>query len=188
MIRANTLAALLIATLVFTSNVAIASHPFHVSRAEIEYNAKRQTFEVSLCVWPEDLVLAVSKMEKRTIDIDAESESSRDELFNRYVAKTFRFFPQTGDEQEQSVAAKIRWVGSELEIKQGWLYFEVDAKTSATDWSIENRMFFELNDDQLNQVQIRHGKAMESLTLSANQISAEWSRERKATAKRSDNE
>jgi len=185
--RFSTVLLLLVVALTSFSESAFASHPFHVTRAEIEYNAKRKTFEVALCVWPEDLERAVSKLEKRTIKIDVESETSRDEIFSRYVAKNFQFFPQTQstktatekdvDEKEIPTAAKIRWIGSELEVKQGWLYFEVDAKTAATNWSIENRMFFELNDDQLNQVQIRHGKVTESKTLSGQQSSVDWSRE-----------
>ena len=45
---------------------AMASHPFHVSSAEIEYNQNRETFEVAICLWPEDLAKAVSKMEQKT--------------------------------------------------------------------------------------------------------------------------
>ena len=192
MIQFKAILLLLAVALTLPGEAANASHPFHVTRAEVEYNADRQTFEVAICVWPEDLALAVSKMEKRTVKIDSETEASRDEIFSRYVAKKFRFVAQTKTDntkktdaksddakQEKPAAAKIRWVGSELEIKQGWLYFEVDAKTAATDWTIENRMFFELNDDQLNQIQIRNGKALDSQTLSANQTSATWSRETK---------
>lgn len=155
---------------------AIASHPFHVTRAEIAYNSTRQKFEVAICIWPEDLAKAVSKMEKRTVDIDAESETDRDKLFKKYVAQKFKFTSQSGKENEKPTAASIRWVGSELGIKQGWLYFEVDAKTANTNWSIENRMFFELNDDQLNQVQIQNGRLMESKTLSNQQPSVDWKR------------
>lgn len=191
MIQLKAILLLLAVALTLPVETANASHPFHVTRAEVEYNAKRQTFEVAICVWPEDLALAVSKMEKRTVKIDSESEVSRDEIFSRYVAKNFRFVAQTktdnaktengkaDDTKEKPAAAKVRWVGSELEIKQGWLYFEVDAKTTATDWTIENRMFFELNEDQLNQVQIRNGKQLDSETLSANQTSTKWSRETK---------
>ena len=170
---------LLIVALMLPIEPASASHPFHVTRAEVEYNPKRQTFEVAICVWPEDLARAVSQTEKRKVNIDDESEASRDAMFSRYVAKKFQFVAQTAadNKKEKPAAAKIRWIGSELEVKQGWLYFEVDAKTVAKNWTIENRMFFELNDDQLNQVQIRNGKLMESQTLSGLQSSVDWKRE-----------
>jgi len=158
---------------------AIASHPFHVTRAEVEYNSARKTFEVALCVWPEDLEKAVSKIEKRTIDIDTISETKRDELFKKYVAQSFRFIPEQADKEKKPVAADIRWIGSDINVKQGWLYFEVDAKSDVANWSIENEMFFELNEDQMNHLQIRNGKDWVSLTLSANQHSAKWVRKSK---------
>lgn len=168
-----------ILTLVNVGDNAIASHPFHVTRAEIEYNSQRKAFEVALCVWPEDLAKAISKMEKRSIDIDAISETKRDELFKKYVAQSFRFIPSQAektDKTKKPSGADIRWVGSEIKVKQGWLYFEVDAKGDATNWSIENEMFFELNDDQMNHLQIRCGKDWTSQTLSSIKPVADWTR------------
>lgn len=127
MIQFKAILLLLAVALTLPGEAANASHPFHVTRAEVEYNADRQTFEVAICVWPEDLALAVSKMEKRTVKIDSETEASRDEIFSRYVAKKFRFVAQTKTDntkktdaksddakQEKPAAAKIRWVGSSL--------------------------------------------------------------------------
>lgn len=164
---------LIVIVAICCGDVAVASHPFHVSRAEIEYNAKRQTFEVALCVWPEDLERAVSKMEKHKINIDDESEISRDKLFCKYVASKFKFIPNDADQNLK--AASIRWVGSEIEVKQGWLYFEVDASSGSQNWTIGNRIFFELNDDQMNHLQLREGKQLISQTLSAQQSSGDWS-------------
>lgn len=168
---------------------ASASHPYHVTRAEVEYNKQRQTFQVALCVWPEDMEKAVSVLAERAVDIDAEPAKQLNALMKAYVAKKFTFVPvaeEDGDdvdvkadaqEAETSKAASIRWVGSEVKIKQAWLYFEVDASAgSNSDWQIENQMFLELNDDQLNQLQIRSGKSWFSKTLSAQDASAVWSR------------
>ena len=47
---------------------------------------------------------------------------------------------------------KIKWYGHEADAKQVWLYFEVAGDVKAN-WIVENRVFFELNDDQLNHVQ-----------------------------------
>jgi len=164
-------------SLLCTAGTTTASHPWHVSLAEIEYNPLRKTFEVALCVWPEDLQKAVSKMEDRSINIDTESERVRDKLFQKYVERKLQFLPSKKVEKDGEVtAASIRWVGSELTLKKGWLYFEVDAKAaSGGGWSIENRLFLELNEDQLNLVQIKAGKNLESRTLSANQPSLDWS-------------
>lgn len=175
MIARQFLAFVFVALMCFTQP-ASASHPYHVSMAEIEYNPTRKTFEVALCVWPEDLQKSVSQMEKRPVSIDTESEKDRDALFNKYVAQKFLFLPSgKAEEDGERTPASIRWVGSELTLKKCWLYFEVDGKTASDGWSIENQMFFELNDDQLNLVQVKAGKSLESQTLSANHPSLNWS-------------
>jgi len=48
--------------------------------------------------------------------------------------------------------SKIKWYGHEANAKKAWVYFEI-AGDAEVDWSVENRVFFELNDDQLNHVQ-----------------------------------
>ena len=47
---------------------------------------------------------------------------------------------------------KIKWYGHEADAKKAWLFFEI-AGEPGVDWRVENRVFFELNDDQLNHVQ-----------------------------------
>ena len=167
--------ALALILLFAVAELATASHPFHVSRAEIEYNVERQTFEVALCFWPEDMEQAISDMENKPFRIDGASEKDRDAAFQKYVTKKFRFLPESEDQKQQPEAADVRWVGSDIEVKQAWLYFEVDAKCDAVKWQIENRLFFELHDDQLNNVQIKNRKDVNSLTLSASQPTTNWS-------------
>ena len=59
-------------------SISLAAHPYHVSRAEIQYNASRGTFEVALCVWPADLEKAVGQMQKKAIDLDTLTEAQLD--------------------------------------------------------------------------------------------------------------
>lgn len=176
MMFAKLILALTVMAVACCAQPAVASHPYHVSMAEIEYNPTRKTFEIALCVWPEDLQKAVSKMENKSFNIDSATEKDRDELFKKYVAQKFRFLPSNKTEKDsEPTPASIRWVGSELSIKKGWLYFEVDGKAASDGWRIENQMFFELNEDQLNLVQVMAGKRLESRTLSAGQPSLDWS-------------
>jgi hypothetical protein len=175
MMFAKTLAVTFVA-LACVAQPAATPHPYHVSMAEVEFNSTRKTFEVALCVWPEDLQKAVSKMENGAINIDTATEKDRNDLFRKYVAQKFRFVPSEKIEKGGEVTpASIRWVGSEITLKKCWLYFEVDGKSASGGWSIENEMFFELNDDQLNLVQVKAGKNLESRTLSASQPSLDWS-------------
>ena len=129
--------ALSLLVLVCVAELVSASHPFHVSRAEIEYNAKRKTFEVAVCFWPEDMEKAIAEMENKAFLIDDATEKDRDAAFKKYVTKKIRFLPENKDQKEQAKAAEIRWVGSDIEVKHAWLYFEVDAKSDVAKWQTQ---------------------------------------------------
>ena len=133
----------------FIGSSLVASHPYHVSFAEVEWNPKTGNFEVGLCVWPADLEKAISKMEDRSVDLDKETELSA--VCKAYVTSRFRIVNDAGQ------AGQIRWVGEQVDLKQAWLYFEVSGNQTPGNWKVDNRVFFELNSDQLNQIQVKTG-------------------------------
>ncbi|MFT5304203.1 MAG: hypothetical protein ACI814_005028 [Mariniblastus sp.] len=134
-----------------------ASHPYHVSNAEVNFNPKTGNLEVALCVWPTDLEQAIGTDPAKKIDLD--KTDGLDELMHAYLKKTFlvRSTAALKDLQKKPTAAPIRWVGHERNLKSAWLYFEIECEKSTTEWTIENRVFFELNDDQLNQLELSVG-------------------------------
>jgi hypothetical protein len=187
--------------LLATNNaMAFAPHPYHVSRAEIEFNAQTNKFQVALCVWPEDLEKAVAKLSKQPVDLD--TTEGVEDLIRDYVANQFRIVDANavveeavadddvkekaeGTENEivsgkfsaeQALPESFRWVGYELELKQAWLYFEIDAG-EAEAWRIESQVFFELNDDQFNQVQVGEGKQLIAEACEPNSPAVQWSRQ-----------
>lgn len=139
-------------------------HPYHVSNAEVNWNPKSGNFEVALCVWPADLERALAQDLQRSIDLD--KVENLDSLILAYVEKRFLIRPAGTPESHAGVspdvasdATTIRWVGQEHNLKTAWLYFEVQGGKQGPQWTIENRMFFELNDDQLNHVEATVGKS-----------------------------
>ena len=62
--------------------------------------------------------------------------------------------------------SKMKWFGHEADAKQVWLYFEI-AGEPGTKWTAENRVFFELNDDQLNHIQWNGSGKTETLVCNA---------------------
>lgn len=139
-----------------------ASHPFHVSSAEVRWNPKSGNFEVAVCVWPADLEKAIARREARPINLDQVDDI--DELMHQYVAS--RFVVRSLDHSRKDSKQPIRWVGHEMNLKNAWLYFEVGGDQVAGTWRIDNRLFFELNDDQINQVQLDVGGVPQSIALS----------------------
>lgn len=202
-------------------------HPYHVSLAEVNWNAKSQKFEVALCLWPADLEKALAQQTGRPIDL--EKEANVDRLMEAYIAKRFTIHStnkQTEPKQTTPLAStsntasasqaltpagsstnaptdsassqastatknrvlappapiniatntaksnssaqppKMKWYGHEADAKQVWLYFEIEGNPQAN-WTAENRVFFELNDDQLNHVQWNGSGKTETLVCNA---------------------
>jgi hypothetical protein len=144
--------------------LCLASHPNHVSNAEVNWNPKSGNFEIALCVWPADLEKALALDQSKPIDLD--KVENLDELLKSYVEKKFLIrpsqsqqssTPQTNQEPSKAATA-IRWVGHERDLKAAWLYFEIEGDTQGAQWTVENRIFFELNEDQLNQLQLTAGR------------------------------
>jgi hypothetical protein len=131
----------------------LASHPYHVSRAEMNWNPNSGNFEVALCLWPADLEKAIGIDQGQPVDLD--KVENLDAMLQQYIAKKFlvRAAPAEGAAAQQP-NANIRWVGHEKTMKEAWLYFEIKGEQAPAKWTIENRVFFELNDDQLNQIQL----------------------------------
>ncbi len=155
-----------------------AAHPYHVSSAEIRWNETTGNFEVALCVWPADLERAIANQTKsaanleRVVDLDAE--------LHQYVAARFSIQAKLSDANTTTDAGtaqsdaesgaekptgEFRWVGHEIDLKQAWLYFEIPGSQRVGQWQIDNRVFFELNEEQLNQVQLSVGNSSSSVAL-----------------------
>jgi len=171
--RTFTILAASFAMLVLAS-VATASHPYHVSKSEINWNPKSGNFEVAMCVWPADLEKALRIQTGKPVDLDKVEDL--DSLLNSYVSKTFfvRTKIENGKETKNETqeaprkpAPAISWVGHEKNNKEAWLYFEISGDKQDKNWTIENRIFFELNEDQMNQLQVTINGDLKSFISSA---------------------
>ena len=137
-----------------------ASHPYHVSHAEVNWNNTSGNFEVALCVWPADLEKALKGDTGKSVDLD--EVENLDQLLEVYIGKKFRITNANGQEDSNSkkpATTSIRWVGHERDLKKAWLYFEISGDKTVRTWKIENRVFFELNEDQLNHVDFKYGRS-----------------------------
>lgn len=136
---------------------APSMHPFHVTVAEMEYNPRSKCLEIALRVWPEDLEKALSMQSGKKIDLDTHQKI--DTLIFDYLKKKIQI--QAPDRKN----CKLTWVGKELEIKQAWLYFEVETGKEPVDFFYSNRMFLELQDDQINLFNLNFGKRRASISF-----------------------
>ena len=154
-------------------------HPFHISLAEVEYNAASQRLEVSLKLHASDLERALQRARGRKVDIEAEDIGKEVEAY-----LDGHFYLVTSDalarrEEDSSLEAgedpiarsKSRWVGKELQATWIWLYFELelpagaDSQEAFGDYALVNTVLLDLIEDQINTVTVRSGVRRHALKM-----------------------
>ncbi|MCO6458355.1 MAG: hypothetical protein J5I93_23860 [Pirellulaceae bacterium] len=136
------------------------AHPFHVSLAEVEYNAARCRLEVALRVHPGDLEQVLRRGSQ---PLDLEHSTGIDDQILPYLRRTFQVRADGGPQ------CPLRWVGKEVTLKDAWLYFEVLLPADARQLACSNRLLFDRQADQVNTMQVRAGQRRQSIVCTRDQ-------------------
>lgn len=137
-----------------------SAHPFHVSFAEAEWNAGTKSLEVALKLHPNDLEQALRRLTKRRIKLEANAAEA---AIVKYLRNTF----VVKDKKKRNAA--LTWVGSEISVKEAWLYFEFSLPDGLENISITNSVMSHVQ-GQKNTVFIRDGKRRTTLVFSEHQV------------------
>lgn len=125
------------------------AHPFHITTSEAQVNAKERTLEVALELNPAELEQAMELRWNRNVDLDA---ADAEALVARYTEEVFKVF-------RRGKPALFKWVGQELGITSGWLYFQFEEIDGLSSLMVENRFLVEVaqnNDgEQLNTIRFK---------------------------------
>jgi hypothetical protein len=176
------------------TNLANANHPFHVSTAEVEFNAKTKRLEIGLKCQSTDLERALRLMAGRKMDI--ENDPQVDELVTRYITENFYLAVAPADAKAESLnkasdkplsgdvvlsvpdAPKepIKLIGKEFETKWIWIYFELQPPQSEDRLVLVNRILFEVNAGQINTCLIRQDGQRHALKSTANKPHQDFDR------------
>ncbi|MFN0056844.1 MAG: DUF6702 family protein [Planctomycetota bacterium] len=122
-------------------------HPYHVSIAEAEYNPTTASLEVALRVFPIDLERALLVRTGRRLDLDLHADVDR--LLADYLRAVFVVTLPSGS------LARLAWIGKEVGPSEAWLYFEFSVPSGMAGVRIDNQIFFELELDQINTINLR---------------------------------
>ena len=145
-------------TVIFSLLVAtcLRAHSVHTSTAEAEYNAKTKKLEVSLTVFVSDLELALVRQSEREMKIEKTPAAEFDAQIQAYLAKTFVVTDAAGK------VAKLEWVGREMDEeseKSGdpavVLFFEVEVPEGVKGARLQNTVFCDLFEDQINLLSLQ---------------------------------
>ena len=139
-----------------------ALHPFHVTFATAEWNAKTKRLEVALRIDPNDLEQAIERREKKEIALE---DNQAEQAVESYLRATFLV------KSPQGKPVELGWVGYEVEVKRAWLYFEIPLEDGPEGIEIKNTMLFGQVSKQVNIVSLRAGKQGATLKLTSDKPS-----------------
>ena len=126
-------------------------HDFHYSRFGIQWNAETSTWQGILRVFTDDLEMALSQMDSEAVIWrlgDERENPQSDVAIETYATSNWFLVDSAGQ------ALKWDFVGKEVDYDLTFIYLESEPTT--TDWACfaTSRGFFELFDDQVNELTI----------------------------------
>src|SRR5215475_150734 len=128
-------------------------HKIHVSVTYLEFNQPKQTVEVVIRVFTDDLENALSRSGSRTVKIDPES-AGKDrrvgDLVMAYLRRNFELKNKAGR------PLTLSWNGIEGQMDMFWLYVKGRMPGGLEGAQMRNKIFCELFDDQVNIVNTKH--------------------------------
>jgi hypothetical protein len=160
--------------LISIPTICPAEHPNHMSVAEIQWNAETGNLEVAICLWPADLERAIAQMRDQPTNL--ETVRNRDRILEDYIAQ--HFVVTSSNRSKHELRHNIHWVGSEIDAKQAWLYFEFDGSQFGEFVTVSNSVLFEINPDQSNHVQFQSGSVRKYAMATSGNREMEFERAR----------
>jgi len=134
-----------------------AAHKFHTSFTEAEYNARERSLEITLRTFPDDLENILSRRKGKSVRLDQKKETEA--LLAAYLQETFQLKTARGE------TVKLSWVGMDAGVDSAWLYFEARMPDGFAGATLRNQFLFDLYDDQINLVNVKHDEQKRALTF-----------------------
>ncbi len=124
-------------------------HHLLTTIAEVSFNADSGYLEVALHCTPRDLEATLSKDLKRLIRLD--QEKNLDPLLEDYCNRHFQLLDAEGKQ------VPLLWVGKEIELRDAWLYFQLDVDGKWQDKTLYNDVLANLHHKYMNTVRLQLG-------------------------------
>ncbi|HLL16656.1 MAG TPA: DUF6702 family protein [Pyrinomonadaceae bacterium] len=136
---------------------AAAAHKFHTSFTEADYDAPRQSLQITLRTFPDDLENVLSRRNRKAVRLDRKKET--EPLLVAYLQETFQLKNAKGE------IVKLAWVGMDAGVDSAWLYFEAHLPEGCAGVQLRNQFMFDLFDDQINLVNVKQDGKKHALTF-----------------------
>jgi hypothetical protein len=138
---------------VYRASFIPISHKIHVSVTYLEFNQLKQTVEIVIRVYTDDLENALSRGGSQAVKIDPAKDAKdkrQAEMVMAYLRKNLELKNKAGHQ------VSLSWVGIEEQLDMYWLYVKGRLSGGFEGAQIRNKIFCELFDDQVNIVNAKH--------------------------------
>ncbi len=136
------------------------AHPFYVSLCQIDYNEQNQSLEISVKVFVDDLLVALTEEghNKLYIGEDREDEKADEYIFD-YLQKKLHI-------KVNDKALQANFVGKEMEKDVVWTYLEIGNVPALDEIEVSCSILTDIFDDQSNIIQVNKDGEIKNLLLS----------------------
>lgn len=123
-------------------------HPFYLSVTEINYDAKQKEMQISIRIFTDDLENTLRNSAKTKIDLlNKDNYQEMSKLVDQYVHSKFNI-------KIEGKEIVYKWIGYERDEDAIWIYFESAKLPKPTKIEIDNKLLYELYDEQMNIVKL----------------------------------
>ena len=138
---------------------AIAAHTYHTSLTRIDYDEKEKLAEISIQMFPHDLVPVLEKRSKKNIDLEKTTDINS--IILKYLNENFILKDKAGE------IKKLVWVGKEIQADTIFVYVEIPLENDFEGFNLLNTLFFESFPEQTNLVIVRYSQKKADLLYKA---------------------
>lgn len=123
-----------------------AFHTYHTTLTRIDYNENEKLAEITIQMFPHDLIPILAKRAKKHIELDRKSNSDTDEIILKYLSENFIL------KNREGIAKRLVWVGKEVSADTVFIYVEIPLENDFDGFELQNTLFFESFAEQTNLV------------------------------------
>lgn len=114
----------------------------------MDYNAQGKLAEISIQLFAHDLVPALERFGKKSVDL--EKTPDIDKLILKYLDANFVLKNKKGE------AKKLVWVGKEQQTDTVYVYVEIPMNEDFDGYTLQNTIFFDVFRRQVNMLVARY--------------------------------
>ncbi len=148
-----------LALLFACASISFGFHTYHTSLTRIDYKAKEKLVEISIQLFTHDLVPALERQSKKSIDL--EKTPDIDKIIFDFVRANFVLTDKKDAEK------KLVWVGKEIQADTVFVYIQTDSSEDLENYNLKDTLFFDAYPEQTNLVVARFGDKKADLLFKA---------------------